>query len=48
MKFQKTNNMGVVIIALITLVVLTFSLLSVISTNENNKLIEDLMKNTKE
>ena len=40
--------MGVVIIALITLVVLTFSLLSVISTNENNKLIEDLMKNTKE
>ena len=40
--------MGVVIIALITLVVLTFSLLSVISTNEKNKLIEDLMKNTKE
>lgn len=41
--------MVVSIIALITLlVVLTFSLLSGISTNENNKLIEDLMKNTKE
>jgi hypothetical protein len=40
--------MGVAIIALIALVVLTFYLLSVISTNENNKLIDDLMKNTKE
>jgi hypothetical protein len=40
--------MALTIIAIISLVVLTFYLLSVISTNENNKLIEDLMKNTKE
>ena len=40
--------MTLTIIALIALVVLTFYLLSVISTNENNKLIDDLMKNTKE
>jgi len=40
--------MTLTIIAIISLVVLTFYLLSVISTNENNKLIDDLMKNTKE
>jgi hypothetical protein len=40
--------MALTIIAIISLVVLTFYLLSVISTNENNKLIYDLMKNTKE
>jgi len=40
--------MALTIIAIITITVLTFSLLSVISTNENNKLIDDLMKNTKE
>jgi len=40
--------MALTIIAIISLVVLTFYLLSVISTNENNKLIDDLMKNTKE
>jgi hypothetical protein len=40
--------MTLTIIAIISLVVLTFYLLSVISTNENNKLIYDLMKNTKE
>jgi hypothetical protein len=40
--------MALTIIAIITITVLTFSLLSVISTNENNKLIEDLMKNIKE
>jgi hypothetical protein len=40
--------MALTIIAIITITVLTFSLLSVISTNENNKLIEDLTKNIKE
>jgi hypothetical protein len=40
--------MALTIIAIITITVLTFSLLSVISTNENNKLIEDLIKNIKE
>jgi len=40
--------MTLTIIAIITITVLTFSLLSVISTNENNKLIEDLTKNIKE
>jgi len=40
--------MTLTIIAIITITVLTFSLLSVISTNENNKLIEDLIKNIKE
>jgi len=40
--------MALTIIAIISLVILTFYLLSVISTNENNKLIDDLMKNTKE
>jgi len=39
--------MALTIIAIITITVLTFSLLSVISTNENNKLIEDLIKNIK-
>jgi len=40
--------MALTIIAIITITVLTFSLLSVISANENNKLIEDLIKNIKE
>jgi|LakMenE01Jun11ns_1017448.scaffolds.fasta_scaffold7961659_2 hypothetical protein len=40
--------MALTIIAIITITVLTFYLLSVISTNENNKLIEDLTKNIKE
>jgi len=40
--------MQLTIIAIIAIPVLTFYLLSVISTNENNKLIDDLMKNTKE
>jgi hypothetical protein len=40
--------MALTIIAIIAITVLAFSLLSVISTNENNKLIEDLIKNIKE